>query len=50
MAISAKGKEDDVDVAEDGKEEGVMDADAVGESALGKRNNGAADDGGDEQA
>jgi hypothetical protein len=50
VAVAAEGKEGDVDVAEDGKEEGMMDADMVGESALGKRNDGAADDGGDEQA
>jgi hypothetical protein len=50
VAVAAEGEEGDVDVAEDGKEEGVMDADAVGESALSERNNSAADDGGDEQA
>ena len=50
VAVAAEGEEGDVDVAENGKEEGVVDADMVGKFALRKRNDGAADDGGNEKA
>jgi len=45
-----EGVEGDVRVTKDGEEEGVVDADAVGDHALQLWDDGTADDGGDEQA
>ena len=45
VAVAAEGEIGDVCVAEDGEKEGVVDADAVGEGALRKWNDGPADDG-----
>src|SRR5260370_15556363 len=51
FAAGADDAEDcNVDVADGRNDEGVLDADAVGEMAFGERNESSADDGGDHEA